>query len=59
MLQLWGTGHYATQCPRKKGKGEAFESKAALAKADKKSEDDDCAMSAHAPMNKRWGDMEL
>jgi len=28
-------GLYATQCPRKKGKGETFQSKAALAKANK------------------------
>ena len=45
--------------PSKEGKGEGSESKAALAKADKEGEDDDCAMSAHAPLEKRWGDMEL
>ena len=52
-------GHYATQCPQKKGKGEAFELKAAPAKADKEGKDDDCAMSAHASLEKRWGDIEL
>jgi len=52
-------GHYATRCPRKKGKGEASDSKAALANEDKDVEDDDCAMSAHAPLEKRWGNMEL
>ena len=52
-------GHYATQCPWKKGKEEASESKVAPAKVDTEGEDDDCAMSAHAPLEKRWGDMEL
>jgi len=53
-------GHYATQCPRKKNKGEDFDSKAAPSKAEKEVEtDDDCAMSAHAPLEKRWGDIEL
>ena len=40
-------GHYATQCPRKKGKGESSEAH------------DDCAMSAHAPLERKWGDIEL
>ena len=53
-------GHYASWCLRKKGKGEASNSKAALAKAEKDVEtDDDCGMSAHAPLEKRWGDLEL
>ena len=52
-------GHYATQCPRKKGKEEASESKATPVKADKEGEDENCAMSAHAPLEKRWGDIEL
>ena len=53
-------GHYANQCPRKKNKGEASDSKATLAKAEKEVKiDDDCAMSAHAPLEKRWGDIEL
>ena len=53
-------GHYASQCPRKKNKGEASDSKAAPAKAKKEvGTDDDCAMSAHAPLEKRWGDFEL
>ena len=53
-------GHYASQCPRKKGKGEASDSMVAPAKAEKEVEtDDDCAMNAHAPLGKRWGDIEL
>ena len=53
-------GHYANLCPRKKSKGEAFETKAVLAKAEKEVEtDDDCSMSAHAPQEKRWVDIEL
>jgi len=53
-------GHYANQYPRKKSKGEASETKVAPAKAEKEVEtDDDCAMSAHAPREKRWGDIEL
>ena len=44
-------GHYASQCLRKKSKGEASETKAAPARAEKEVEtDDDCAMSAHAPL---------
>jgi hypothetical protein len=53
-------GHYVNQCPRKKSKGEASETKAASAKAEKELEtDDDYAMSAYAPRKKRWGDIEL
>jgi len=53
-------GHYGSQCPKKKGKGKASDSKAAPAKAKKNVEiDDDCAMSVHAPLEKRWGDIEL
>ncbi len=52
--------HYATQCPRKKNKGEASNSNAALPKAEKEVEtDDDCAMSAHTPLEWKWGDIEL
>ena len=52
--------HYTSQCPKKKNKGEAFDSKVAPAKVEKEVEtDDDCAMSAHAPLEKRWGDIEL
>ena len=44
-------GHYATQCPRKKSKGESSETKATPARAEKKVEtNDDCAMSAHVPL---------
>ena len=52
-------GHFANQCPRKKSKGEASETKAAPARAEKEVEDDDCAMSAHVPLEKNWGDIEL
>ena len=53
-------GYYASQCPKKKGKREASDPKAAPAKAEKDVEtDDDYAMSAHAPLEKRWGDIEL
>jgi len=53
-------GHCANQCPRKKNKGEAFDSDTAPTKAEKEvEEDDDCAMSAHVPLEKRWGDIEL
>ena len=52
--------HYTTQCPRKKSKGEASKTTAALARAEKEVEtDDDCAMSAHVPLQKKWGDIEL
>ena len=53
-------GHYATQCLRKKSKGEASETKAAPARAKKEVEtDDDCAVSAHTPLEQKWGDIEL
>ena len=53
-------GHFVNQCPRKKSKGDASNSKAALAKVEKEVEDDDnCVMSAHVPLEKRWGNMEL
>ena len=53
-------GHYASQCPKKKNKGEASDSKAAPAKAEKEFKaNDDYAMSAHAPLQKRWGEIEL
>jgi len=45
---------------RKKGKEEKSDSKAAPAQADKEGDDDDdYAMSDHAPLEKRWGDIEL
>ena len=46
------------RCPWKKGKEEKLDSKVAPAKADEE-DDDDCAMSAHVPLEKRWGDIEL
>ena len=53
-------GHYATQCPRKKSKGESSNTKATLARAEKEVlTDDDCAMSAHGPLEQKWGDIEL
>ena len=48
------------QCPRKKSKGEDSDLKAVPTKAEKEVEEgDDCAMSAHVPLEKRWGDIEL
>ena len=45
---------------KKKSKGELSDSKATPAKAKKEvEEDDDCAMSAHVPLEKMWGDIEL
>ena len=47
-------GHYATQCPRKKSKGESSETKAVSARAEKEVlTDDDCAMSAHTPLEQK------
>ena len=43
-----------------KNKGEAYETKVAPARAEREVEtDDDCAMSAHAPLERKWGDIEL
>ena len=53
-------GHYVNQCLKKKSKGEASDSKAVPASAEKEvEEDDDCAMSAHVPLEKKWRDIEL
>lgn len=53
-------GHYASKCPKKKNKGEASDSKTAPARAKKEVEiDGNCAMGAHVPLEKRWGDIEL
>jgi len=53
-------GHYATQCPRKKSKGESFETKATPTRAEKEVlTDDECAMSAHTRLEWKWGDIEL
>ena len=49
-------GHFANSCPKKKDK-RALDSKAAVANDD--DSDDDAAMSAHAPREKRWGDMDI
>ena len=52
-------GHYVTQRRRKKSKGESSETKAAPARAEKEVlTDDDCAMSAHAPLDQKWGDIK-
>ena len=53
-------GHYATQCPRKKSKGESSETKAAPAQVEKDVLTDNyCAMSSHPPLEQKWGDIEL
>lgn len=53
-------GHYANWCLRKKTKGEASDSKETPTKVEKEVEEDvDCAMSAHVPLEKRWGNIEL
>jgi len=53
-------GHYATQCPRNKSKGESSETEAAPTRAKKEVEiNNDCAMSAHAPLERKWVDIEL
>lgn len=51
-------GHFTMKFPQKKGKEEKSDSKAAPAQADKE-DDDDCAMSAHAPLEKKWGNIKL
>jgi len=51
-------GHFATQCPRNNGKEEKSDAKVSLVQANKE-DDDDCAMSAHAPLEKRWGNIDL
>lgn len=47
------------QCSRKKGKEEKSKSKVTPTQVDKEGDDDDCAMSAHAPPENRWHDIEL
>ena len=59
-FHYWEMGHYATQCLRKKSKGESSETKAAPAWVKKEVlTDNDCATSAHAPLERKWGDIEL
>jgi len=49
-------GHYASQCPlKKKDKDEKHDSNAASTKTD----GDEFAMSAHASLGGRWGNIEL
>lgn len=53
-------GRYAYQCLKKKNKGEVSDSKEAPTKANKEVKtEDDCALSAHAPLEKWRGDIEL
>ncbi len=53
-------GHYTSQCLTKKSKGEAFETKVVPARAEKEVEtDDDCAMCAHTPLERKWEYIEL
>lgn len=53
-------GHYATQCPWKKRNEEASRTRVVLVRAEKEVEtDDDCAMSAHMPLERKWGDIDL
>ena len=49
-------GHFASSCPKKKDKG-ASDSKDAA--TNDNGSDDDVAMSANAPREKRWGDIDL
>ena len=49
-------GHFASSFPKKKDKG-ASDSKAAV--ANNNGSNDDAIMSAHAPREKRWGDMDI
>ena len=48
--------HYASNCRKKKDK-RASDSKVATTNDD--GFDDDATMSAHAPREKRWGDMDI
>ena len=60
MLPLRGSGTLCIQVSQEKSKGEHFDSKATPTKVEKEVEtNDDCAISAHAPLEKRWGDIEL
>ena len=59
-FHVWELGHYVSECIRKKRKGEVSETKATPARAEKEMETyDDCAMSAHAPRERKWEDIEL
>ena len=51
-------GHFANTCPQKKNDKEDSNSKATVTKGDD-GNDDDMAMSAHVPREKRWGDIDL
>ena len=51
-------GHFATNCTLRKKDKEASSSKSATTKEDDGS-NDDVAMSAHVPREKRWGNIDL
>lgn len=60
MLPLWGDGSLCDPVPRKKNKGDSSETKAMTTRAEKEVlTDNDYAMSAHAPLEQKWGDIEL
>ena len=60
VLPLWGVGSLCQPDVPGRRIREAFDSKAAPTKVEKEVDtDDNCAMSAHAPLEKRWGDIEL
>jgi len=53
-------GHYVTQCPRKESNGESSKTKAAPTRAEKEFFiDDDCTMSAYAPLEQKWEDIKM
>ena len=53
-------GDYTNQCLKKMSKGEVSDFKAVPVKVEREVEDDDnCTMSAHVPLEKKWGDIEL
>ena len=60
VLQLCGARTLCLSVPQEERQGRSSDSKATPAKAEKDVEtDDDCSMSVHAPLEKRWGDSEL
>ena len=54
---MWLNSYFASTCPKRKDK-EASDSKTTTTRGDSGSEDD-VAMSAHVPREKRWGDIDL
>ena len=51
-------GHFTNTCPQKKKGKEDSDSKVVATKGDD-GNDDDVAMSAHVPREKRWGDIDM